>query len=133
MVSMNAATFVSLSPSSICWHSPACSKPNRHRRARQVGTGAPNALTGEIIDTAEVLRLGYALDVVPHEELFTGAMSLANQIATGPPHGLRVIKSLVHGGLTASVSEHTRRHTESLAACLESDEHREGVAAFTGR
>jgi enoyl-CoA hydratase len=89
--------------------------------------------TGEIIDASEAHRLGYVLDVVPSEELLSAAMSLAEQIAAGSPYGLREIKSLVHQGLTAPVGEHMARHTESLAACFKSEDHREGVAAFLER
>jgi len=89
--------------------------------------------TGEIIGASEAERLGYVLGVVPSEELFAAAMSLAQQIALGSPRSLREIKSLVHQGLTAPVGEHMERHTESLAACFKSDDHREGVAAFLER
>ena len=89
--------------------------------------------TGEIIDVSEAHRLGYVLDVVPSDDLPAAAMSLAGQIAAGSPNSLREIKSLVHQGLTASVGEHMERHTESLAACFKSADHREGVAAFLER
>jgi enoyl-CoA hydratase len=86
--------------------------------------------TGEIIDAAEAQRLGYVLDVVRDGAALSAAMALATQIAEGSPHSLRQIKSLVHSGLTAPVDEHMQRHTEALAACFKSDDHREGVAAF---
>jgi enoyl-CoA hydratase/carnithine racemase len=89
--------------------------------------------TGEIIDAAEALRLGYVLDVVPGDELLARAMELAEVIATGSPHSLGLVKSLVHEGLTAPVGEHMERHTTALAACFKSDDHREGVAAFLER
>ncbi len=89
--------------------------------------------TGEIIDASEAQRLGYVLDVVPSDDLLSAAMSLAAQIAGGSPNSLREIKSLVHQGLTASVGEHMERHTEALARCFKSDDHREGVAAFLER
>lgn len=89
--------------------------------------------TGEIIDAAEAHRLGYVLDVVPSEDVLGNAMALAAQIAEGSPNSLRKIKSLVHQGLAAPVGEHMERHTESLAACFKSDDHREGVAAFLER
>ncbi|MGA9278382.1 enoyl-CoA hydratase/isomerase family protein, partial [Ilumatobacter sp.] len=89
--------------------------------------------TGEIIGADEALGLGYVLDVVASDDLLPAAMALAEQIASGSPHSLRQIKSLVHQGLTAPVGEHMERHTESLAACFKSDDHREGVAAFLER
>jgi enoyl-CoA hydratase/carnithine racemase len=89
--------------------------------------------TGEMIDAAEALRLGYVLDVVPSSQLLPSAMELANAVAAGSPHSLGLVKSLVHEGLTASAAEHMARHTEALAACFKSDDHREGVAAFLER
>jgi enoyl-CoA hydratase/carnithine racemase len=89
--------------------------------------------TGEMIDAAEALRLGYVLDVVPSAELLPIAMQLANAVAAGSPHSLGLVKSLVHAGLTAPVGEHMERHTAALAACFKSDDHREGVAAFLER
>jgi enoyl-CoA hydratase len=89
--------------------------------------------TGEMIDAAEALRLGYVLDVVPSDDLLPAAMQLAESIAAGSPHSLGLVKSLVHQGLTAPVDEHMQRHTTALAACFKSDDHREGVAAFLER
>jgi enoyl-CoA hydratase len=89
--------------------------------------------TGEMIDAAEALRLGYVLDVVPSDDLLARAMDLASAIAAGSPHSLGLIKSLVHEGLTAPVAEHMQRHTTALAACFKSDDHREGVASFLER
>jgi enoyl-CoA hydratase/carnithine racemase len=89
--------------------------------------------TGAIIDADEALRLGYVLEVVPSEELLPRAMELANTIASGSPHSLGLIKSLVHEALTASVADHMERHTAAMAACFKSEDHREGVAAFLER
>ena len=89
--------------------------------------------TGEMIDAAEALRLGYVLDVLPSDDVLPAAMALANTIAAGSPHSLGLIKSLVHEGLTAPVAEHMTRHTEALAACFKSDDHREGGASFLER
>lgn len=89
--------------------------------------------TGEMIDAAEALRLGYVLDVVDSDDLLPRAMELANAVAAGSPHSLGLIKSLVHAGLTAPIGEHMERHTEALAACFKSDDHREGVASFLER
>ncbi len=86
--------------------------------------------TGEMIDAAEALRLGYVLEVAASEDVLPRAMELANTIAAGSPHSLGLIKSLVHEGLTSSVPDHMARHTTALAACFTSDDHREGVASF---
>lgn len=89
--------------------------------------------TGEMIDADTALSLGYVVDVLPSDDVLPAAMALANTIASGSPHSLGLIKSLVHEGLTSSVGEHMGRHTEALAACFKSDDHREGVASFLER
>jgi enoyl-CoA hydratase/carnithine racemase len=89
--------------------------------------------TGEMIDAAEALRLGYVLEGVSSDDVLPRAMELANTIATGSPRSLGLIKSLVQQGLTAPVAEHMERHTAAMAACFKSDDHREGVAAFLER
>jgi enoyl-CoA hydratase len=86
--------------------------------------------TGAMIDADEALRLGYVTEVVLSDHLMRKAMELAHTIAAGSPHSLGLIKSLVHQGLTAPVSEHMERHTAAMAACFKSDDHREGVASF---
>lgn len=86
--------------------------------------------TGEMIDAAEAMRLGYLLEVVEPDDVVPRAQALAAAIAEGSPHSLRLVKSLVHQGLTAPVGEHMERHTAAMAACFRSDDHAEGVAAF---
>jgi len=89
--------------------------------------------TGRMIDAPEALSLGYVLELVTPDELPARARALASEIATGSPHSLRLVKQLVHEGLTAPVAEHMERHTAAMAACFRSDDHREGVAAFLER
>jgi len=89
--------------------------------------------TGAIIDAATALDIGYVLEVVEPAELAGRVRALAGEIAGGSPHSQRLIKQLVHEGLTAPVGEHMQRHTAALAACFKSDDHREGVASFLER
>jgi enoyl-CoA hydratase/carnithine racemase len=89
--------------------------------------------TGAMIDAAEAQRLGYVADVVPADALETRARELAEAIAAGSPHSLKLVKQLVYAGLTAGVDEHMQRHTTAMTACFASDDHREGVASFLER
>ena len=99
--------------------------------------GLPAALrllyTGEFVSAVEALHLGYVSQVTESADLLPTARALAARIAEGSPHSQRLIKSLVYEGLTASVDEHMGRHTNAMAACFRSDDHREGVAAFLER
>ena len=82
--------------------------------------GVQNALrltyTGDMIDAAEALRLGYVLEVVESKDLLPRAYELAEKIAAGSPHSLKLIKELTYMGLTAPVSEHMERHTSAMSA-----------------
>ena len=89
--------------------------------------------TGDFVDAAEALQLGYVLDVVEPDALLPSTRVLAERIAAGSPHSQRQLKQLVHLGLTSSVGEHMERHTAAMAACFKSEDHREGVASFLER
>jgi len=89
--------------------------------------------TGEFLTAEQALEIGYVSEVVPSDRLLDRARELASSIAAGSPHSQRLIKSLVHGGLTSSIDDHMVRHTRALAECFKSDDHREGVAAFLER
>jgi enoyl-CoA hydratase len=89
--------------------------------------------TGAIIDASEAERIGYLHELVPADELAARTRALAESIAAGSPHSIKLVKQLVYSGLTASIDEHMQRHTAALAACFASDDHREGVASFLER
>ena len=58
---------------------------------------------------------------------------MAEAIAATSPFSRRLIKRLTYDGWPPSVDEHMQRHTEALAGCFKSDDHREGVASFLER
>jgi enoyl-CoA hydratase/carnithine racemase len=89
--------------------------------------------TGETISAQQALDLGYVLEVVEPDALAATVDALARSIAAVSPHSNRLVKQLVRDGMTSSIDDHMARHTEALAACFRSDDHREGVAAFLER
>ena len=89
--------------------------------------------TGERIDATEAQRIGYVPDVVAPDDLATTTRALAESVAAASPHSQQLIKSLVYDGLTASVDDHMRRHTEAITKCFASEDHKEGVASFLER
>ncbi|MDQ1397574.1 MAG: hypothetical protein QOG64_2833 [Acidimicrobiaceae bacterium] len=96
--------------------------------------GLPAALrllySGEFIDAAEALRLGYVSEVVAPEDLAETARRHARSFLAGSPFAQRRIKALVLEGLSRDVGEHMRHHVQALQECFKSDDHREGVASF---
>ncbi len=99
--------------------------------------GLPAALrllySGETIDAAAALELGYVTEVVAPEDLRDAALRHARSFLSGSPFAQRRIKELVLQGLSRDVPEHMRHHVDALSACFASDDHREGVASFLER
>ena len=99
--------------------------------------GLPNALrllySGETVDAAAALDLGYVTEVVAPDELAAAAQRHARSFLAGSPFAQRRIKELVLEGLARDVPTHMRHHVEALSACFASDDHREGVASFLER
>jgi enoyl-CoA hydratase/carnithine racemase len=89
--------------------------------------------TGDFLAADEALAIGYVDQVVPSEALHGTALTLARKIAEGSPFSQRRIKSMVYEGLGGDVAEHMQRHTQALAECFKSDDHKEGVASFLER
>jgi len=99
--------------------------------------GTANALrllySGAFLSAEEALELGYVHELVPSDELLPRARALAVELARGSPFSQRRIKTLVYEGLGADVGAHMARHTQAMAECFASNDHREGVAAFLER
>ena len=96
--------------------------------------GLPHALrllySGEFLGAEEALALGYVARVVEREELMNAARDVATGFLAGSPFSQRLIKELVLRGLERDLGEHMRHHVEALKACVRSEDHKEGVAAF---
>ena len=89
--------------------------------------------SGEFIDAAEAVRLGYVHQLVEPEDLQAAALAEARRYLLGSPMSHRLIKSLVYEGLDRTHQEHLVHHTAAMAGCFKSDDHREGVASFLER
>jgi 2-(1,2-epoxy-1,2-dihydrophenyl)acetyl-CoA isomerase len=96
--------------------------------------------TGDVIDAKTALEWGLVSRVVPGDQLMSEAMTLATRIAQQPPGALRLAKTLLRQGQTASyqsvmemsaaaqaLMHHTRDHAEGVAAILE-----KRAPSFTG-
>jgi 2-(1,2-epoxy-1,2-dihydrophenyl)acetyl-CoA isomerase len=90
-------------------------------------------LSGELIDAAEALRLGFVAAVVRPDELAAAAEAQARRYLAASPFAVRRVKALVYAGLARPVDEHLRETGALLEECFRSEDHREGVAAFLER
>ncbi len=99
---------------------------------RRVGLAKAKELvfTAEVIDAAEAERIGLVNRVVPAAELRAMTHELAQKIADGPPRVLGMGKALLNRSLENDLSRALELEAFGQASALESEEHREGVAAF---
>jgi len=102
-------------------------------RALGAQKAAEMIFTGRLIDAAEALAAGLVLKVVPPDQLMQATLELAAEIASKPPHALRLAKLLYRQGFRASslrdfldscaafqaLCHHTADHLEAVRALLE--------------
>jgi len=84
-------------------------------------------VVGDPIDAAEAYELGLATRVVPDHELFDTALTWARKLADQAPLAVQQIKKVsAAGDLDAGIDA----EKEAFAAVFQSDDAREGIAAF---
>jgi crotonobetainyl-CoA hydratase len=77
----------------------------RLQRQIPIKRAAEIALTGEPIDATTALDWGLVNRVVPHGEVMTAALALAETVAGNAPTAVRQTKRMLHRGGTAAGSE----------------------------
>ena len=90
------------------------------------------ALTGDLLDAEEALRVGLVSQVVDDVALLETAQAMARRIAANPPHAVRMTKRLLRQSVNQSLSavlelsaamqalaHHTDDYQSTLAAMLE--------------
>jgi enoyl-CoA hydratase/carnithine racemase len=86
--------------------------------------------TGDVIDAATAQAWGLVTRVVPADQLVDEAIALANRIAVQPPHALRLAKSLLRQGQTASYDTLMEMSAAAQALAHLTEDHMEGVDAI---
>lgn len=109
-----------------------CDAPGLGRLVQAVGRekAAEILFTGEILDADEALRIGLVSRVVPHDDLLPVAMERAGVIAANPPLAVQALKQGLREAVDPDWHEVGRWVATNLAALFQTDDHREGVAAF---
>jgi enoyl-CoA hydratase/carnithine racemase len=103
-----------------------------HRLPALVGPARAAELlfTGDPIDAAEALRIGLVGSVVPHADLLPRARELARRIAANPPLALRYMKEGLRRARHEGPHEIGAWAIGTIRRLMETEDHREGVAAF---
>jgi enoyl-CoA hydratase/carnithine racemase len=86
--------------------------------------------TAKVIDAATAEHWGLVSRVVPHEQLLQEAFVMAEAIAAQPPHALRLTKSLLRRGATASFDALMEVSAAAQAISHLTEDHMEGVTAL---
>ena len=100
--------------------------------ARLVGEAKAKELffLSEIVDAAEALRLGLVNRVCPHDALATQVHQIAQRIASGPLVSFRYMKENIRLAATHDYATLLDREALTHLRCGQTEDHREGVAAF---
>jgi len=102
------------------------------RLTRLVGPGKAMemVLTGEPIDADEAFRVGLVNQVVPDEELQAAVSRLVEKLVQRSATALRFSKEAVVAASNLGLCEGVARELELFAGIFETEDAREGIAAF---
>jgi 2-(1,2-epoxy-1,2-dihydrophenyl)acetyl-CoA isomerase len=100
--------------------------------ARLVGEAKAKELffLSDVIDAAEALRLGLVNRVCPHDTLAPQVRQIAQRVASGPLVSFRYMKENVRLAATHDYATMLDREALTHLRCGQTEDHREGVAAF---
>ncbi|MFH1487015.1 MAG: enoyl-CoA hydratase-related protein [Chloroflexota bacterium] len=88
------------------------------------------AFTGDTIGAGEAERIGLVDRIVPHDELQTAAMELAQRIAKLPPIALAFTKRAIYSGMESTFESQLQYEAYAQNICRTTEDYREGVASF---
>ncbi len=88
------------------------------------------ALTGEMIDAAEALRIGLVSHVVADADLMAKAREVAVKIAANPPHAVRMTKRLLREGQTADLKNILELSAAMQSLAHDTSDNDEAISAF---
>lgn len=86
--------------------------------------------TGRLIGAEEAERIGLVGRVVPHDRLLSVTMELAAEVASNPPLAVQALKRGLSLALDPDWDQLGRWVSSTLGALFQTEDHREGVAAF---
>lgn len=85
---------------------------------------------GDMISAQEAVDIGLANKVVPHDELLSAAMEMANKMASKSPLVLKLLKRTLLDGADMPLSAAIRHEQAMIGLVLDSSDAHEGCGAF---
>ena len=86
-------------------------------------------LLGEVIDSAEALRIGLASRVVADDDVESTARELASRLVAQPPLAIRGARSALDAAWYQNPEDSFKVAVEAQIRCLQSEDFREALAA----
>jgi 2-(1,2-epoxy-1,2-dihydrophenyl)acetyl-CoA isomerase len=83
------------------------------------------------LDAAQAHALGLVAAVVPKDQLADATQALAKRMASGPTRGMGLTKRLLNAAEDATLAENVAAEASLQEIAGRTDDHAEGVAAFT--
>jgi len=90
-------------------------------------------ITNRRLSAAEALAWGLVTQVVPDAELASTAGALARKLAAGPTRAFGEVKGLLASAFTESLETQMELEARGIAAMANTDDGREGIAAFLAK
>jgi len=102
------------------------------RLARLVGRAKALELIllGETIDAPEAHRIGLVHKVIPHDELMSVVMDLAQKMAAKSPMSLAYVKEAIHKGMDLTLEQGLRLEADLYYLIHTTEDRTEGIKAF---
>lgn len=85
---------------------------------------------GKMITAEEAEKLGLINRVVPHDQLLSEAMALANELAQGPTKAIGLAKTMLHESAEMDLQKALNYEALAQAVTVQTDDHKEGIQAF---
>lgn len=103
-----------------------------HQLSRLIGPALAKELvwTGRTVEAGEAERLGMANRVVATDTAAKEAEALAREVAASPPIPVSLTKSLIGRAPETSMETALERDGQAQATCIDTEDHREAVAAY---
>jgi len=86
--------------------------------------------TGRTLDAAQCLELGLVSHVVPADQVMSYTVALAREIAANAPLAVQAAKRMMRMSANENFSDHVHHVYLQLLPLFQSDDFREGMAAF---
>jgi enoyl-CoA hydratase len=109
---------------------PGYGGTQRLTRLINSGRAMEYILTGDMIDSAEALRIGLVSKVFPHSELMGKALEMAEKIASKAGNAVRLAVKAVNISDEVSTREGQNYEATLFALCCGTEDFKEGTSAF---